>query len=264
MKYSYMSFSTQSLDLAEMLEVAGRYGYDGIEPRLDAEHAHGIEVDASQEYRDAVKAQVEATGIELACLATSLTYADPGKTEAMIADTHERIDLAGDLGVKTVRVFGGVIPEGVSREQAIDLLVESLSGVADHAEERGVVMCVETHDDWCDPAHVAAVMSRVDRPGIAVNWDIMHSVRTGVATIEASFEALRPWIRHVHIHDGLGSGVQFAPIGTGDIDHRRALELLSSAGFAGYLSGEWIGWEEHDIHLPRELATMKRYEKELS
>jgi sugar phosphate isomerase/epimerase len=264
MKYSYMSFSTQSLDLAGMLEVAERYGYDGIEPRLDAKHIHGIEVDASQEYRDAVKVQVEATGIELACLATSLTYADPGETDSMIAQTHERIDLAGDLGVKTMRVFGGVIPEGIDREQAIDLLAESLSCVADHAEDRGVILCIETHDDWCDPAHVATVMTRVNRPSIAVNWDIMHSVRTGVATIEESFEVLRLWIRHVHIHDGIGTGVQFAPIGTGDIDHRRALELLSSAGFAGYLSGEWIGWEAHDIHLPRELATMKRYERELS
>jgi sugar phosphate isomerase/epimerase len=231
---------------------------------LDANHAHGIEADIPQGRRNAVREEVNAAGIELACLATSLRYADPEKTAVMMAQTHERIDLAGDLGVETIRVFGGAIPEGVSREHSIDLLVKTLSDIADHAENRGVTVCLETHDDWCDPAHVAMVMARVNRPGIAVNWDIMHPVRTGAATIDESFEALRPWIRHAHIHDGTGLNVQLVPIGTGDIDHKRVLQLLSSAGYAGYLSGEWINWEEYDVHLPRELATMKRYEQELS
>ena len=34
--------------------------------------------------------------------------------------------------------------------------------------------------------------------------------------------------------------------------------------YQGYLSGEWIGWEPYDVHLPRELATMKGYERELA
>ena len=264
MKYSFMSFSTPSLDLGEMLQVARGYAYDGIEPRLDANHGHGIEVGLAQTRRRVVKAQAETAGVELTCLATSLAYADPDQTDAMVARTRERIDLAGDLDVKAIRVFGGKIPEGMDRERATDLLVDSLSSVADHAEDRGVTLCMETHDDWCDPAHVATVVTRVDRPAVTITWDVMHSVRTGVATIDESFEAIKPWIRHVHIHDGIGSGVAFVPIGTGEIDHQRALELLSSIGFSGYLSGEWIDWEAPESHLPRELATMKRYEQELS
>ena len=66
------------------------------------------------------------------------------------------------------------------------------------------------------------------------------------------------------MHDGVGSNVKFGPIGTGDIDHKRAVELLLSAGFEGYLSGEWINWEPSDIHLPRELHTMKGSEQELT
>jgi len=264
MKYSYMSFSTPSLNLAGMLKVAARYGYDGIEPRLDANHAHGIEVDMSQEQRVTARAQIQATGIALACLATSLSYADPKKKDSMLAQTHERIDLAGDLSVQALRVFGGKIPAGADREQAIDLLVTSLSSVADHAKDRGVTLCLETHDDWCDPVHVATVVTRIDRPCIAVNWDIMHPVRTGQATVEKSFEALSSCIRHVHIHDGVGSDMKFVPIGTGDIDHKCAARLLSSVQFEGYLSGEWIGWEPYDIHLPRELSTMKDYEEALT
>jgi sugar phosphate isomerase/epimerase len=259
-----MSFSTPTLSLAETIEVARRYGYDGIEPRLDSGHAHGIEVATARQQREAIRDQMADSGIELACLATSITYADPAKSDEMIRQTIERIDLAGDLGVPAIRVFGGKIPEGISREQAIDLLVHSLSGVAGHAAEREVTVCIETHDDWCDPAHIAAVLERVSHPAIAANWDIMHPVRAGGATMDSAFEALKPWIRHLHIHDGSKSAPGLLPIGTGDIDHRRALELLKTTEYDGFISGEWIGWEPYEVHLPRELATMKQYELALA
>jgi sugar phosphate isomerase/epimerase len=258
-----MSFSTPELTLAEMLEVARRYGYDGIEPRLDAKHAHGIERQTTPAQRAAIRQQVAASGISLACLATSLTYADPQQRDETLRQTHECIDLAGDLGVPVIRVFGGMIPQGVSREQAIDLVVTSLRSAAQHAAERKVIIAMETHDDWCDPAHVATVMERVAHPAIAVNWDIMHPVRMGKATIDQSFNALRRWIRHLHLHDGTGKDVTLAPIGTGDYDHRRTLELLKTIRYDGYLSGEWIGWEPYATHLPRELVTLKGYEQNL-
>lgn len=259
-----MSFSTPAVDLAGMLELARRYGYDGIEPRLDSNHAHGIEVAATAAQRESIRKQVDESGIAIACLATSITYADPARTDEMIAQTRQRIDLAGDLNVPAIRVFGGKIPEGVSREQAIDLLVDSLSEVADQAQERGVTVCVETHDHWCDPTHIAAVLARIDHPAIAANWDIMHPVRTAKVTMDYAFETLKPWIRHLHIHDGTIADGKLAPIGTGDIDHRRALELLKTIDYDGFLSGEWINWEPYDVHLPRELATMKRFEGELA
>ena len=208
--------------------------------------------------------QARSAGIELACLATSLSYANPEKTDTMLARTHERIDLAGDLSVRALRVFGGKIPEGLSRQQAIDLLVSSLSSVADHAAERAVTLCLETHDHWCNPEHVASVLDQVSHPAIGANWDIMHPVRVAGVTVDAAFEILNPWIRHVHFHDGRTQDgkVAFLPTGEGEIDHRRAVELLQGSRYDGFLSGEWIGWEPYDVHLPRELATMKQYEHE--
>lgn len=260
MKYAFMTFSTPTLNLAEVLALARQYGYDGIEPRLDAGHQHGIEVSRTLAERAAIRKQAAESGVTLACLATSLNYADSTKTDAMLAGTIERIDLAGDLGVAVLRVFGGGIPSGTSREAAIELVASSLRRVAGHAASRGVTLAMETHDDWCDPRHVAAVMRGVNHPAVAVNWDIMHPVRMGFATVEESFSTLRPWIRHLHVHDGTGKGSELTPIGSGTIDHRMAVRLLVGAGYTGFLSGEWIKWEDHRIHLPRELATLKGYE----
>jgi len=263
MKYSFMSFSTPAMDLAGMLDAARQYGYDGIEPRTDAKHAHGVEVTATADEREAIRATVEASGIVLACLATSISYADPTKADDMVAQTHERIDLAGDVGAPAIRVFGGRIPEGISREAAIEGVAAALAKVAGHAAERRVTICLETHDDWCNPAHVAEVLARVSHPAIAANWDIMHPVRTGKVTMDEAFESLKPWIKHLHIHDGQTEGEsKLTPIGSGGIDHRRALKLLKEIGYTGFLSGEWINWEPAEVHLPREIATMRGYERE--
>jgi sugar phosphate isomerase/epimerase len=264
MKYCYMSFSTPELNLPDMLDLAKRYGYDGIEPRMDAGHKHGVEIDASRAQRVTARQQAHEAGVGLACLATSLRYADPETKDATVDATHARIDLAGDCGIPAMRVFGGKLADGLGRDEAIQLVADSLRLVADHAAERGVTLCLETHDDWCDPRHVAAVLGAVNHPNVGANWDIMHPVRTGLATMDEAFDALRPWIRHLHVHDGTGSGGELCPIGEGIVDHRRAIELLKSVDFDGFISGEWIKWEPYEQHLPRELATLRRYEAELA
>lgn len=265
MKYSFMTFSTPSLSLAEVLATAKGYGFDGVEPRLDAKHAHGIEVAATAAGRAAIRDQAARSGIALCCLATSIKYADPAAEVAMLQQTHERIDLAADVGAPVIRVFGGGLPKEFPRDKAIDQVVKCLSAVADHAAERKVTVCMETHDDWCDPVHVAAVLSRVNHPAIACNWDVMHPVRMGFASVEQSFKLLQCWIRHTHLHDGVGGKQQLkmVPIGEGEIDHRPFVKLLKSIGYQGFLSGEWINWEAYEVHLPRELATLKKYEREL-
>lgn len=263
MKYSFMSFSCPQLSLDEMISVAKRFGYDGIEPRTGRGHKHGIEPDIDVAARREIKKRMEDSGIALSCIATSCRYADPAAARKNIEETLRCIDLAADVGAPRIRVFGGKIPENVGREGAIKHVAESLREVADHASERGVIVCMETHDDWCNPKHVAEVMRQVNHPAIAVNWDVMHPVRMGFATMDQAFEVLKPWIRHLHVHDGLRRTGRLVPIGKGDYDHRRVIELLVSIKYDGYLSGEWINWDDpYEVHLPRELATLKGYERE--
>ncbi len=263
MKFAFMSFSTPDKTLEQILDLARAYGYEGVEPRLDAKHHHGIEVAADAAERAALRDKAEQSGIVLAGLATSLKFADPATTEATVDAALERIDLAYDMGVPALRVFGGNLPDGLDRRDAVKTAGETLLRVADYAAEREVTLCFETHDDWCNPADVAAVMQYANHKAVAVNWDIMHPVRRAGVTIDQSFETLKPWIRHLHVHDGITNekgGAQLMPIGEGIIDHRRALECLATIDYKGYISGEWIGWADaYNVHLPRELKTLRGY-----
>ena len=183
MQFAFMSFSCPDLGLKEMIDLAASLGYDAIELRAQDEQAHGVELDSSPGQRDDVNAAFAESPIDLCCLAVSCCYADPATCDGHVADTHAAIDLAADIGCDRLRVFGGGRGQGIDRATAIDQVATALSSVADHAEERGVTVCVETHDDWRDPNHMAAVMRACGHPHIAINWDIMHPIMAAAATI---------------------------------------------------------------------------------
>jgi sugar phosphate isomerase/epimerase len=263
MKYAFMSFSAPQLRLDELLGLAAQVGYDGIEPRIGSKHAHGIELDTTAQQRRAIREQVAASGVALCCVATGCKYADPASAPAMIEDTRRAIALAAEIGAPRLRVFGGAVGQGLTRERAIELVADSLIKVTGEAQQHGITICLETHDDWTDPAHVAEVMQRVDSSAVAVNWDYQHTTRIAGTTVDQAFATLQPWIKHVHFHDGVNRADKliFLPVGAGDYDNRRVIELLLGAGYDGYLSGEWIDWEPYDVHLPRELAAIKGIER---
>jgi sugar phosphate isomerase/epimerase len=266
MKYAFMSFSTPHLSLEQMLKVAADYGYAGIEPRIASGHAHGIEPEAPPEVRRVARRLAEDTGVELCCIAAGHQYADPEQVERAVEQTRRTLALAADVGAPRIRVFGGALPSSVPRADAIAGVAEALRSLADEALTHGVTICLETHDDWTDPEHVAAVMRLVDHPAVAMNWDYQHTTRVAGKAVVEAFAALQPWIRHVHFHDGANRAdkLVFLPVGQGDFDNRAVLALLHGARYDGFLSGEWINWESYEVHLPREIAAMRALEPALA
>jgi sugar phosphate isomerase/epimerase len=265
MKYAFMTFSATQMTIAELLETARKYGYSGLEPRVEQKHAHGIELETSAEQRKTIRKQVEDfDGVELACLATSCRYADPHTTQKQVDDTYRYIDLAADVGCPRLRIFGGDLPDDVSRKQAIELLVRSLRPCAEHAQSRGVTLCLETHDQWTHPLHVRAVLDGVNHPNLALNWDFWHPARASGWPIQKQFDTLGSYVKHVHFHDGLLrlDTLGQKEMGTGDLDVKLVVKLLKGMNYDGFLSGEWFGWDPHE-HLPREINAMKAYEAEI-
>ncbi|MGF1447964.1 MAG: sugar phosphate isomerase/epimerase family protein [Opitutales bacterium] len=264
MHYAFMTFSCQQSSLADVLALARRTGYDGVEIRAGGDHAHGVEVSLTRDERAAVKQQFADAGIRCACLAISARFADPSEVDQWLDEARKTIDLAGDLDCPILRVFGGELGKGVSRGAAIEAVAAHLKSLATQAADRNVTLALETHDAWCDAAHVAAVMTLADHPNVGVNWDVMHPARMLGYSLEAAFTVLKPWIRHVHFHDALcvPDKLDFRRIGEGEIDHRTVLRLLHSVEYPGVLSGEWIGFGD-EAQLTHDRQAMAAFEKEL-
>lgn len=265
MRYGFMSSSAPEATLDQLIEMAEQWGYLGIEPRIEWGHGHGVEPIASAAERGAIRDRFAQTPVELCCIATGCRFANPETVKAQVETAAACIELAGDVGCPRLRVFGGEPGEGTEPAKAAETLADALRQLAGHAADRGVTLLLETHDAWTNPDAVVDVIRRVDHPAVAVLWDVLHPLRTSGWSIEAAFETLRPHLQHVHIHDATlqTDALAFRPIGEGEVDHRRVVELLHNAGFDGFLSGEWINWEPAESHLPRELGILKRIEADL-
>ena len=259
MKFSFMSFSCPEADLKEFISIAKKYGFDGIEPRIGSGHRHGIEPGADNIFLRNVREMSAENGIKICCVATSCQFADPETVDENITQAKQAIELASEIGAPAIRVFGGGIPQGMEREKSFDSVAGALIKLSDFAAAHNVKVCLETHDDWTDPVWVAKIMQNVSHDFVAVNWDIMHPVLSAGYSMNDSFQILKEWVRHVHVHDGLytDKGIIFTPIGEGGVDHSAALNLLQEYKYDGFISGEWIAWEPYDIHLPREVAKLK-------
>lgn len=266
MRYSFMSFSMPDATLDQLLSAARQYGYDGIELRIGAKHGHGVEPEIDARQRAAVRQSFSDQGVEAACVATSCRFADPATVDNECASARAAIALAADIGSSRLRVFGGALPDGVERDAAIRGVATALASIADYAGAHGVRVCLETHDAWTSPEHVAEVMRAVEHPAIGVTWDVWHPARINGIALDDAYRVLAPWIGHVHFHDGMlrPDMLDHRAMGTGQLDHRRILRLLNDGGYDGFLSGEWIGWEPGEVHLPREIDAMRGYERELA
>ncbi len=264
MKLSFMSFVAPDWSLNELLTAAIRYGYDGIEPRAEAGHKHGIELDTTKKQRKEIAARFRDCEVELCCIATSRTYALPDdKLSESIDLTLRYIDLAHDCGCDKLRVFGGMPPAGMSSADAKKRVAEGLAACCEHAASAGVFLCLETHDAFCNTQDVVEVLRAVNHPNAAANWDIMHPYRAG-QSMQQAFEDLQPYIKHCHFHDGVWPSeapdkLELTPVGEGLIPHDEAIQLLATMNYEGYLSGEWIAAFEPEVILPHDVQVMRRY-----
>lgn len=241
------------MTLEEGLAALSRYGYDGLEARVEWKHRSGIEASLTAAQRAEVRKKVEGAGLEICAVATGVRAAE-GDAELRgkhMRDLDTYIDLAADLGAKYVRTFGGPRPRDRELKYVIDYVVDAYSSVLDHAVDRSVVVLMETHDDWSHSSEVAAVVERVSHPNLKVLWDIMHPQRMMEKPPE-TFGVIGHLTRHLHAHDAVypngGTRVEMVPLGEGVFDHATPLQLLDEAGFDGYFSVEVIHapGSEHD------------------
>ncbi len=263
MKFAFMSFTMPEAGLEEILETARRYGYDGIEPRAQLQHKHGVELEASNTRRKEISRLFKGSGIECACISTSGRYCftEKERRHEHISLTKQFIDLAADIGCTRIRVFGGVPDRVIPFEEAIRIVGGALGELKSHAEKNKVYVCLETHDFFSRADIAAAAVKMAKSPYIRVNWDIMHPF-TKLMTVEEAFEEVKDVVGHCHVHDGIYDKARtpkLALMGEGEIPHNTVVRLLKNSGYTGYLSGEYIEAWAPEVVLPHDLEALKSY-----
>jgi fatty-acyl-CoA synthase len=247
-------------------DVARTLGYDALELRL----LDGEVIDPRRD-REKVRratATCRARGVEVCAFDSSVQFnvADAAQREHNRQDLLAWIELASELKVPIVRIFGGAGELGEEPSIAVARVVEGLSLAAPTAEGTDVTIVLETHDAFASARRVAEVLDRVSSPHVGALWDSHHPYRMGESASEV-VELLGSRIAHVHVKDAVrgdpeGTAWQLVLLGEGEVPVAEQLRVLQQRGYEGYVSVEWEKkWHpeipEPEVALPQHIELLR-------
>lgn len=235
MKLGFSTLGCAEWGADKMLDAARANGFEGVELRHYEGSLELPKVIAALPGGPAgLRRRFEEAGVEICCVDTSLVLSDPQSTAE---DGRPMLDLAGELAAPYVRVFGGDVAEGESREECLKRAAEKLSRLGELAALQGLRVLLETHDAFSTGAQVAELLDAVGEEGTGALWDLHHPVRMGEA-VEESARLIGDRTYHTHVKDSKeGSG--YTLLGEGEIPLADLVNALWSGGYDGYLCLEW-------------------------
>ena len=235
MKLAFSTLGCHEWDIDQIIDAARSNGYDGVELRhykgsLDLPKVLGGFPGGVNEFRR----RFARAGIEICCLDSSVVLSDE---EPSISDGERMIELAMGLGAPYIRVFGGDVPAGESREECLKRAAEKLSRLGKKAAQRGKRVILETHDAFSVGSDVADLLDAAGDDGTGALWDLHHPVKQGESP-EATAGLIGGRTYHAHVKDS-GADGSYTLLGEGDVPLEELVGELHAAGYRGYLSLEW-------------------------
>jgi sugar phosphate isomerase/epimerase len=172
---------------------------------------------------------------------------DPHYRRVRVDHTRRALSLCAELGAPHITTEpGGPIAPGQTRQEAIDLFVEVLKPLAEHADTVGVLLLIEPEPELLIETtdQYLEVAERVNAPSIGLNFDVGHAfcVREDLPRAIAK---LARHIRHYHLEDIAATRVHHHLVpGTGAIDFAAVVEAIRGTGYDGWLTVELYPFQE--------------------
>ncbi|MEM3478800.1 MAG: sugar phosphate isomerase/epimerase family protein [Candidatus Bathyarchaeia archaeon] len=243
MKLSFSTLGCPNWDLQKIVRSAAEMGYDGVEFRGLLED---LDISRRPEFtRDLNKTKrlLADYGISISGISISARFAvvDPEEKREQFNEARQNMVLAAELGAPIVRIYGGRIPEGYTRETIMPIIAQNLREIGDEAEDHDVTLALETHDDWIDTALCAQLMREVNHKRVRILWDLHHPYRMRGESPEETYRNIGQYTVSVHVKDSIveDNKVKYVLLGEGDIPIKEMLKMLLEGGYRGYAIVEW-------------------------
>jgi sugar phosphate isomerase/epimerase len=255
MKLAFSSNAYLRFPFPEAARRLAALGYAGIEIMADVPHAWPAFLleEQKQAIRDALARHHLAIANINAFMMNAINdhrqrYWHPSWIEPDVHYRQVRIDhtrraltLARELGAPCITTEpGGPVEKGASWSKALQLFVEMLRPVAEHAEKEGVLLLVEPEPDLLieKAEQFEEFMKHIDSPAVGLNFDIGHFFCVGDDPAPTVHRLAR-WIRHVHLEDIAATRVHHHLVpGEGVIDFAAVLQALRAVGYQGWITIE--------------------------
>ena len=231
MKLCFSTLACPNWSFPQIVGAAAAYGLHGIDLR-----GLGHEIDITK--LPLFDAELHATlellrryAIELPCMNTSIALVTPAsdRWEMMLDECLRYATLAQRTGTRLLRIFGGAIPKGMTRREAVTLAQRHLRQLEKLSSPHCCRLLLETHDAWATSEQVMELLEDMPSDEAGVLWDIEHPCRRGETPYETA-TTLRDYLLHVHLKDSLQQNGKNIPqlLGQGDLPLDDVITALRS------------------------------------
>ncbi|MCP4366823.1 MAG: sugar phosphate isomerase/epimerase [Deltaproteobacteria bacterium] len=250
MKFAFSTNAFRNFSFKSAAGIITDAGYTGIEIMCDTPHAFPDELSGKD--IDDIKESLEKNHLEISNLNAFMmcavqdfhhpSWIEEDKTfrQARIKYTLDCIDLAADLGARTISTEPGGPLEGMAHETATRIFIEGLSEVLPHAREKGILVLIEPEPDLLIETsdQYLTFLDEFNHPNLGLNFDIGHFYCMGEDPIDSIIK-LKDHTRHYHLED-IPENREHRHIlpGQGGIDLKGVLNTIEKTGFSDYITVE--------------------------
>jgi sugar phosphate isomerase/epimerase len=252
-KYAMCNESMAKLSWAEQCRIVGNAGYEGIEVAAFTLVKEGVQEISSVRRKEMVSTMknvgIECTGLHwlLAPPPKGLHFTTPDAAvrRKTIAYLDELIDFCGDLGGRNM-IFGSPKQRntrGISVKEATKYFAEGLAKVADHAQQRDVMILIEhlgsgATDVVNTMAEASELAKEVNHPAIQIMFDF-HNTDDETEPFDVLLKKYYEYIHYIHVQEMNGKHLG---TGTAVDDFVKAFQTLKDLGY-----DKWISLEVFDF-----------------
>jgi sugar phosphate isomerase/epimerase len=216
----------------EVIKIVGEAGFSAWEVILEGHH---LRSDYSP-WRELLECYSLEVSVHAPFADLNIASMNERIREESLAQIKEAIDAGYQLGARLVTVHSGRLsPHSMwFPEKAEELNLLAIEELAEYAQERGLLLCVENM-----PHYEGALLSRVDellgiagrfsRRELGITLDVGHAATCG--DVLSYVEALNHRVVNIHLHDNRGSEDEHLAVGDGIINFEAVFSCLK--GYRG-------------------------------
>lgn len=253
----------QGLSVFDVIEKSKEIGFDAIEftnLEIPTENEDVFEVAKK------VKEKADQVGIGISCLSVyaDLLYGSGGDLAKEIEDVKRKVDIANTLGVKLMRhdATFNVPNAPLGFNSILPRLAEGCKKITEYAKDFGIKTMVENHGFFCqDSERMESLVNTVDDKNFGLQVDMGNFLCVDENPIHA-VSRCAPYAYNAHVKDFIyisgendfpgdgfiltrgGAYIRGTVAGHGIVPIKQCTRALKKAGYDGYLTLEFEGWEE--------------------
>jgi len=224
----------------QIFTTAKHAGYDFVEMSIDESSERLDRLNWSQSDRAALRQAIFNTGMPIWGMGVSahrkfpLGSASSDLRERGLDILYRSIELAADLGVKTIQIMGYDAFYEPSNDETQARYLDGLRSGVDWASAAGVLLALENGDSLLVDSVEKAMrfVKTLNSPWFQVYPDIGNMTAAGYSPLE-QLPLTEGHLVGVHVKDTRPGELRGVPLGKGVVQFQETFKLLAHMGFSG-------------------------------